>query len=231
MKKTRMVLGLMLAGLLAANAQAQNNSARGDEDRKQIEASVKSYITAFNAADAKTLAAHWSPAGVYISRDTGARTTGRDALEKEFIAMFKQNKGAKLEAATTSIEFVSPNVAVEQGTAIVARADEEPEKTSYSAVHVRHGDKWLIDRISEETQADPPPSNHEKLKDLDWLVGTWVDEDGGDVVKTNCQWSRNKNYLVRTFTASVAGNVNLTGMQLVGWDAARKQFRSWVFDS
>jgi hypothetical protein len=36
---------------------------------------------------------------------------------------------------------------------------------------------------------------------------------------------------VRTFTASVDGNINLTGMQLVGWDPARKQIRSWVFDS
>ena len=57
------------------------------------------------------------------------------------------------------------------------------------------------------------------------------DKDGGDVVRTNCEWSRNKNYLVRTFTASVEGNINLTGMQFIGWDAARKQIRSWVFDS
>lgn len=205
--------------------------AQGDEDRDAIKKSIGTYVTAFNKQDAKSLAAHWSPEGVYISRTTGEQTTGRDALEKEFAELFKDGKAAKLAADTASIDFVSPNVAIEQGTATVTRPDTTPEKTEYRVVYVRRDGKWLIDRISEEEQATDPPSHHEHLKPLEWMVGTWVDSESGDVVKTSCQWSRNNNYLVRTFTASVDDRINLTGMQFVGWDPARKQIRSWVFDS
>jgi uncharacterized protein (TIGR02246 family) len=226
MKKVLEIQWFVIALMCAATALAQS-----DEDRTKIESSVKSYIAAFNSGDAKALAAHWSPDGVYISRQTGERTSGRDALEKEFTAAFKQSKNAKLAATTDSIEFVSPNVALEQGTAVISRPDAKPEQTSYRVVHVKRDGKWLIDRITEEDQQKQAPSHHEQLKALDWMVGTWIDKEGGHAVKTDCKWSRNKNYLVRTFTASVEGNVNLTGMQFVGWDASRKQIRSWVFDS
>ena len=226
MKKVLEVQWFVIAVMCAATAQAQS-----DEDRTKIESSVKSYVTAFNSGDAKALAAHWSPDGVYISRQTGEQTTGRNALEKEFAAAFKRSKSAKLEATTNSIEFISPNVALEQGTAVISRPDAKPEKTSYRVVHVKRDGKWLIDRITEENQQKPAPSNYEHLKALDWMVGTWIDEEGGHIVKTHCQWSRNKNFLVRTFTASVEDRVSITGMQFVGWDASRKQIRSWVFDS
>ena len=205
--------------------------AEDGDSRAKIEESVKSYVAAFNARDAKALAAHWSPEGVYISRLSGEQTVGREALEKEFAALFKEVKDAKLTVSTTSIDFVSPNVALEQGTAVVIRPKAKPEKTTYSVVHVKRDGKWLIDRISEAEESPPPPSHYEQLKELEWMIGEWVDEDGGDVIKTQCRWTRNKNYIMRAFTASVADHVNLTGMQFIGWDAARKQIRSWVFDS
>ncbi len=220
---------LAACSVSAVRAEAADDASAGD--RAKIEASVKSYAAAFNARDAKALAAHWSPEGVYISRLTGAQTIGREALEKEFTALFAEVKDAKLEVATTSIEFVSPNVALEQGSAVVVRPKAKPDKSTYSAVYVKREGKWLLDRISEEGEQEPPPSHYEQLKDLEWMIGNWEDKDGGDVIKTQCQWTRNKNYIMRAFTASVEDRVNLTGMQFVGWDAARKQIRSWVFDS
>ena len=35
---------------------------------------------------------------------------------------------------------------------------------------------------------------YDHLKQLEWMIGTWVDHEGGEVVKTECQWSRNKNF-------------------------------------
>jgi len=200
-------------------------------DKTAIEKAIASYVKTFNARDAKVLAEHWSPEGVYTSRLSGEQVVGREALEKEFTALFDEVKGAKLEVSTESIEFVSPNVALEQGTASVIKPGAEPANSSYSVVYVKRGGKWLIDRISEEEEPPPAPSHHEQLKGLDWLVGTWVDEEGGEVITTECKWSRNRNFLVRSFTASIGDYVDITGMQLVGWDPAQKQIRSWVFDS
>jgi uncharacterized protein (TIGR02246 family) len=200
-------------------------------DKVAIEKAVASYVKTFNARDAKVLAEHWSPEGVYTSRLSGEQIVGRDALKLEFVALFKEVKDAKLEVSTESIEFISPNVALEQGTATVIKPGAEPVKSSYSVVYVKRDGEWLIDRISEEEEPPAAPSHHEQLKGLDWLVGKWVDEEGGEVITTECKWSRNRNFLVRSFTASIGDYVDITGMQIVGWDPARKQIRSWVFDS
>ncbi len=216
---------MVVCGAFSASA------ADGTADKAAIEKAIVSYVAVFNARDAKALAEHWSPEGVYTSRLSGDQVVGREALEKEFTALFDEVKGAKLEVSTESIEFVSPNVALEQGTATVIKPDAEPIKSSYSVVYVKRDGKWLIDRISEEEEPPAAPSHYEQLKGLDWLVGKWVDEEGGEVITTECKWSRNRNFLVRSFTASIGDYVDITGMQIVGWDPAQKQIRSWVFDS
>ncbi len=216
---------LVIVGTAAALAQAP------DDERTAIEAAITAYVDAFNSQDAKTLADFWSPEGVYTSRLSGEQIVGRDALQAEFAALFDEIADAKLEVATQSIDFVSPNVALEVGQATVIRPDHEPAKSSYQVVYVKRDDKWLIDRISEKDELPPAPSHYEQLKDLEWMVGDWKDQEGETSIKTHCQWTRNRNFLLRTFTASTVDDIDITGMQFVGWDPARKQIRSWVFDS
>lgn len=48
---------------------------------------------------------------------------------------------------------------------------------------------------------------------------------------TECHWTRNNNFLVRSFTVQIRDRVDMAGMQLIGWDPATKTIRSWVFDS
>jgi len=203
----------------------------GNTAKAAIEKAVQSYVAAFNAGDAKALAALWSPEGVYTSRLSGDQVVGREALEKDFAALFVHLKGAKLKVSTESIDFVSPNVAVEQGRATVLRPEDSPLLSDYRAVYVRRDGKWLIDRISEDEEVPARPSHYEHLKDLEWLVGNWIDQDGRAAIKTECQWTRNKNFLTRSFTVSIEDRIDVAGMQVIGWDAARKQIRSWVFDS
>ena len=200
------------------------------DDRAMIEKSVASYVAAFNAQDAKALSAHWSPEGVYISRLSGSRVTGREALVAEFTALFEEVKDMRLEVATESIDFVSPNVAIEQGSATVVRPKESPTMSTYSVVYVRRDGKWLIDRVSEKEVVEPP-SHYEQLKCLEWMIGSWVDQDGEGTVATECHWARNNNFIIRSFNISIDGALDMAGMQVIGWDPARKQIRSWVFDS
>jgi len=216
---------IVLLGLAAAPAQET------DDDRAAIEAAVASYVRAFNARDANALAEHWSPEGVYTSRLGGEQITGREALAEEFAAQFEEEKDAKLEVTTESIEFLSPNVAMERGTATVTEPETEPARSRYVAVFVRREGRWLIDRVSEEEELPEPPSHFEQLEDLEWMVGDWIDREGGEAITTQCQWTRNRNFLVRAFMVSIEDRVDVTGMEFVGWDPARKQIRSWVFDS
>ena len=178
----------------------------------------------------------WSPEAVYVDPETGEEAVGREEIEKEFAETFEGLKDAKLEVDVESIKFLSPNVAVESGTARVVRPKEEPDESTYSALFVKRDGKWLLDRVTEEeppAPPAPPPSNYEHLKDLEWMVGSWIDNDEDDdaTIQTDCDWTKNKNFMNRSFAVVVGDQVNMAGMQIIGWDPAAKQIRSWVFDS
>ncbi|NLX98816.1 MAG: SgcJ/EcaC family oxidoreductase [Rhodopirellula sp.] len=218
---------MMAWGLTSAiGAEADRQAA----DRAAIRKAVESYVVAFNQGDAKALAAKWAPEAVYTNPLSGEQVVGREAIEQQFAAIFAEAKGAKLQAATNSIGFVSPNVAVEQGTAKVIRPDQAPDESEYTAVYVKREGQWLLDRVTEE---DMPvvASHYEQLKDLEWMIGRWVDEDDQATVVTECNWTRNNNFLTRSFTVQIRDRIDMAGMQIIGWDPAAKQIRSWVFDS
>lgn len=128
-----------------------------DDDVKQIEAEVAAYVEAFNAKDAAALAQHWSESGAYVRPGDGTRLLGREAIQKEFEAAFAEEPEAVLAVTVRTIRFVTPDVALEEGTAEVSLlADKLPSRTDYTAVHVKRDRQWQIDSI-RETQL--PPSN------------------------------------------------------------------------
>jgi uncharacterized protein (TIGR02246 family) len=203
------------------------------DDEKAIRKADDAYVEAYNKQDAKALASMWSPEAVYVNPETGKQAIGREEIEKEFADTFENLKDAKLEVSVQSIRFLSPNVAIETGTARIVRPKEEPDESAYSALFVKRDGKWLLDRVTEEQPPAPPPSNYDHLKELEWMVGCWIDrdDDAGVTVQTDCEWTKNKNFITRSFAVAVRNEVNLAGMQIIGWDPAAKHIRSWVFDS
>lgn len=200
------------------------------DDETAIRANVAAYVEAYNRQDAAALAARWSDHGIYQNPLTGTEVTGREALEQEFAAVLGELKDAKLSVTVNSIDFVSPSVAVEQGTAQIVGADSLPELTEYSAVHIKQGDKWLLDRVTEKETVEVP-SHYEQLKPLAWMIGSWVDEDDEARVQGTCQWAKNQNFITRSFTVELPGQPQLSGVQFIGWDASTGKIRSWAFDS
>lgn len=227
MKSILLTVAILVAGLSSATGAETERQA---EDEAAIRKAVEAYVTAFNAGDVKSLAALWSPEAVYTNPVSGEQVTGREAIEQQFAGIFAELKDAKLSVATQAIRFISPNVAVEDGTASVAVPEREPEASTYTAIYVKRDGQWLLDRVSEEDTPEVP-SHYEQLKDLEWMVGTWVDEDEQSRVETSCQWTKNRNFMTRMFTVSVADRLELSGIQVIGWDEAAKRIRSWVFDS
>lgn len=209
--------------------------ARADQatDEAAIRKNDAAYVEAYNKHDAKAVAAMWSPEAVYVDPETGDESVGRDQIEKEFADTFADLKDATLEIKVSGIKFLSPNVAIESGTARVIRPKEQPDESTYSALYVKRDGKWLLDRVSENETSSPPPSSYDHLKELEWMVGSWIDNDDEDnaTIETDCSWTKNKNFMRRSFAVVVGDQVDLSGMQIIGWDPANKQIRSWVFDS
>src|SRR5262245_30929937 len=223
------VLVLAVAGLTIGKLSAQEKEQpAGDE--AAIRQTVNSYVAAFNQGDAKALAEHWSENAVYTNRFTGEEAVGKAAIAEEFAAIFKEKKGLKLDVSIESLRLLSPSVAVEHGTAKLLAPQAEPEEDKYIAIYIKQDGKWLLDRVTDGTD-DAPPSHYEQLKTLEWMVGSWVDEDKDARVETECNWTKNRNLLTRSFSISVGNKIEMSGMQVIGWDPAAKSIRSWTFDS
>jgi uncharacterized protein (TIGR02246 family) len=227
MNRVLLAIGLMVWSLTAA--MAADTEGQADEE-KAIRQAVAAYVDAFNKADAKGLAAMWTPEAVYINPISGDQAVGREAIEQQFAGIFADAKGIKLEAVTESVQFISPGVAVEQGAAKLTQAEQPLEESRYSAIYVKRDGQWLLDRVTEEAVIEPL-SHYEQLKELNWMVGRWTDQDEHSTVTTECQWSKNNNFLVRSFAVQIRDRIDMSGMQFIGWDPSTKQIHSWVFDS
>jgi len=215
---------------LAASATAAD-APKPSADETAIRKAIDSFTEAFNRGDAKAIAAHWSPQGSYVVPLTGERLEGRDAVEKFYTALFADDFRPQLSVTVDSLHMVGNDVAVEEGTAVV-RPDDGPADTStYIAIHVKKDGKWSLDSVRETMFPPEPPDDSSPLDVLEWMIGRWVDKSDTATVETVCQWTANKSFITRTFTAAVQDQPVMSGTQVIAWDPVQKRIRSWVFDS
>ncbi len=199
-------------------------------DEAAIRKSGDSYTQAYAKGDAKSVAAHFTEEAEYVD-ESGEVTHGRAKILEELVEHFKQTPGAKLAIEIESIRFVAPGVAIEDGISRHTHEGEpEPLVNLYTAVHVKVDGKWLVASVRDMAPV-VEPSAGDRLKDLKWLVGDWIDEDEESVTKFSCQPSADGNFLLREFTILMEGQKVLTGTQRITWDPKLGQFRSWSFDS
>ncbi len=229
--KTCLAFVILCFGCMPLVSMGQDAVAEPADETAKIEAAIESYIAAFNARDVEKLVSHWSPDGVYISRTSGERSAGREAMSKSFKDMFAGDRVPKLAGTPGSIDFISPNVALERGTATVTYGEDDVVETNYSVVYVKRDGAWLIDRVTED-EIIVPQSNYEHLKALEWLIGEWVDAGEGFAIDIHCAWTKNNNFICRRYAVSnESQDIESSGLQIIGWDASKNQIRSWLFDS
>ncbi len=153
----RILLCLVVLGGAIVNWSFAGQPRDPAADEAAIRKADEAYVKAFNKHDAKALADAWSPEAVYLNRVTGDEVVGRAAIAEQFTAVFKDQPEIKLDLNVQSIQFVSPNVAVEQGIAKTLAPKAEPEEEEYSAVFVRREGQWLLDRVTERPRRPPRP--------------------------------------------------------------------------
>lgn len=218
---------LFLVVCLSHPTFAQDDSSKVT-DSELITKAAMSYQKAFNAKDAEALAAHFTAdAEMAVGTDV---LKGRDAIKADYVALFKSDNVPTLKLEDIHVSVISPSVAIETGTAILSNS-EVTETTTYRAVHVKEASGWLLDRVQDEVVAEPPPSNYDQLKALEWLVGSWTLKSDQNEMSVNCRWTTNRNFLVQTYSVSGGEASDLQGTQVIGWDPSRQVIRSWMFDS
>ncbi len=216
----------------AANAgptKAELSAADQSADETAIRHVVEAFTKAYDAGDSKAIAALFTPEAEIVSAD-GTIHQGRDAIESDFAEEFKQYPKARIKVDVQSIRFLSPTLAIEEGTSIVTHDFGGPsEHTRYEVVHVKQSGAWQM--ASARDLPDQAATAEEQLDQLKWLIGEWVDEDPDDLVQTSYRWSTNHHFILCDFTVDLSGQPAMTGTQRIGWDPLAKTVRSWAFDS
>jgi uncharacterized protein (TIGR02246 family) len=199
-------------------------------DRAALRDALQSFVKAYNAGDAKALAELFTDDAESIDKD-GALVQGRALIAAQFAQVFASDPGSKIAIPSVEIRFLSPEVAKEEGhcTITPGASGGRPETDRYTVLYVKQAGRWLQSYVREHAGGDPSP--HDRLKDLEWMVGEWVDESPDAVISLTCKWSDDGSFLLRTYDMRVAGKLALSGVQRVGWDPASGQLKSWVFDS
>jgi uncharacterized protein (TIGR02246 family) len=204
-------------------------SSPGQADPAAIRRTAEAFDAAYNAHDAEAVSRLFTEQAE-LADDDGL-VQGRDAIRAAFADVFTESPEASIRTEVDAVRFPFPSIAIEEGRTFVARDPGGSEvERNYLAIHARNNEGWRIAGVREGSPiAGPTPA--EALADLDWLVGDWVDESDDSTVETSCRWSDDGNWLLQDYVVRLVGGPEMTGTQRIGWDAARRQVRSWSFDS
>ncbi len=208
--------------------QTASAAARG-ADKKAITALVAAFTKAFNTGDAAAAAATFASDALVVD-EQGERIEGRAAIGAQLAASIAASPGCSIAIKVDSLRFLGPDTALEEGRSTITPAKGgAPETTRFTAVYIRQDGQWLQSAVHDRFAHDSSP--HDRLKELEWLVGEWVNESQGAIVKTTCKWSADGNFLIREFTMQTRSQPVLSGTLRIGWDAVKRQFKTWIFDS
>lgn len=213
-----------------APRSAEQSEEERQKDKAAIQRNGELFVEAFHKGDAKALAALWTADGDYTDL-TGHLWKGRDAIEKLFEGYFADNKGLKLRIDSQSLRFVTPDVALEDGTTEVIPANGgPPSRARYNSVHVKTDGQWQVSSVRDAPFV--PPSNRDHLRGLESAIGDWAGEaDKGEVERLSVAWAENDNFIIATFSKTFGDMTVAKAIQWIGWDPLAKRVRSWIFDS
>lgn len=207
---------------------AEPNAKVESADERAIRASAEAFTRAYNAGDAHALAEQFSKNADVIDGD-GVRIQGREAIEEALASTFKAEPGDRITLTIDSLRFLSPDVALEEGRNTVTPTGDAPVSRRHIVIHVKQDGRWYMDSVREAKE--PVVRPHDRLKELEWMLGDWTDEGSDSNVQTNCHWSKDKNFLLREITIQVQGETATSITQRIGWDPLTERFKSWEFDS
>ena len=212
----------------AANAEPAIEVA---EEHKPFLASAQAFVDAYAKRDSAAIGEMFTTDAEFLD-EFGELTQGREAIVTVFNNVFRNSQTANIdEIAIKRIRKITDRVVMEEGVIFATESSDHMRTQSrYVALHTLGDDgQWRINSLK-----NLPASNvgrKEQLEQLSWLTGSWVNEDDHSVVHTTCQWSDDGNYLLRRFTVQTREGNEMSGVQRIGWDPARKKIRSWTFDS
>lgn len=210
----------------------QGASSPATPGEAELRTLLKVVSDAYNQADAKALSARFTDDAVLIDQD-GGEVRGRDAIARHYADAFGKGPTCKISDAAEAIHFLTPEIASVVGP--FQLEDEEGNALSsgrFGLIAVRKGDQWQLAELRDDsTTSSEGPDRGEPLRELEWMIGDWLDDGEDGKVSAQVRWDEGKKFLVRKYSVQVNGEPARSGTQWIGWDPQENQVRSWNFDS
>jgi len=224
-------LSLLALLTLSPSLLAAKPAATVAQEEQAVRAAGEQFAEAFNRGDAAAVAAHYAPDAVFVNLATGAKWQGRQEIEKQLAQQFANSPKVKLTLKNEAVRVVSPQLALARGIVTETHADTPPQETAFAVVYEKQDGKWLLTRATQDL-VEAAAAGADQLKQLGWMVGTWMYE-GDDAVRveTTVEWVDNQNFLQRTFRVFQGQEAGPTGTELITFDPAGNQLRSYITNS
>ena len=223
-----------IEGPIAASSALQPPAAQPSapivsEGEQAVLANVQAFTAAFNRRDVAAILKLFAD-DCELTEHDGAKVRGLDELEAELKDIFEVDHKAQISTRVDSLRSLTPDVIVETGkTTFFPDGTTLTAETEYEATHVKKNDRWLMTQVRSFNRVVLSP--YDQLRELEWLVGDWIDESSDSLVEASYRWDANKAFLLQDFSVRVKGQKVLTGTQRIGRDPLTKQIKAWVFDS
>ena len=118
----------------------------GDKDRAAIQQMLVDWVRAYNAHDAKALAAIYAKDADLSHKMKLLK--GREAIQRLWQERFDKNPNTKTKQTSLEVRFLSPTLALETGYWEEANPEDggndQRKNGMWTCVHQKIGGKWLI---------------------------------------------------------------------------------------
>ncbi|WP_254053493.1 YybH family protein [Singulisphaera sp. GP187] len=214
-----------------ASASAPAAAPVSNPKEAAIREQVQAFAKAFNVHDVEALT-ELLTADAVVVEPSGSETRGQSDIGMMYAEELENVPGVKLECTIESIRFLTADVArVEGMSRLSSGTGDANEFTRFSVLTILQEGKWRLAEIREYAAPGGDITPYERLKELEWMVGDWVDESGDNKVSSSIRWADNKSFLIRTYSIEIQGEKASSGTMFIGWDPQTTQIKSWVFSS
>jgi uncharacterized protein (TIGR02246 family) len=212
-----------------ADAAAPDSSTMAAVE-KAVRETLVAYVEAYNKKDPARIVELFTQEGTLVDSDNVA-TRGREAIVREFTDAFAVPSTYTLDGKTEQVRLITPDVAQAEGTSRLVSPREATIASRFVALLARKGGVWKIVEIRDYHAPTGSLKPYERLKELEWMVGDWVDESEDAQVTSSIRWGQDKAYLVRDYNVQIKGQPATSGLMIITWDPQTAQIKSWIFNA
>lgn len=214
----------------AAPAQTQPTSTSTAAVEKAVRETLVAYVEAYNKKDPARMVGLFTQDGTLVDSDNVA-IRGREAITQEFADAFVEPSTYMLDGRTEQVRMITSDVAQAEGVSRLVSPKEATIAHRFVALLARQGDAWKIAEIREYPAPAASVTPYERLKELEWMVGEWVDESEDVQISTTVRWGQGKACLVRDYSVRIKDEPSTSGLMIIAWDPQTQQIRSWIFNA